>query len=211
MTPNAGSKAFASNVTAGNTIVLGIRIGGAPAITVSDNLGNTYALIGMQSDPVTAASAYLYYAKSITGGACTVTTTGTRMEMVEISGLTATPLDQTAKANGTGTTVSSGATAARTQAAEIIIGVVSTNGGNTFTAGSGFTLREANADIAVQIEYQIVSATGTDAATMTLGSSAGWSSIVATFKASSAAGRLFCPSLLNGLGSGGPFFSNPLG
>jgi hypothetical protein len=212
--PNA--KAFGSNVTAGNLIVVATRgTSYTGAWTVSDNLGNTYTEIGTGQATPAGNGCRLFYAKNITGGACTVSIGAAgqnyRGEMIEISGLdTVSPLDVTTKASGTSTTPSSGATGTRSQASEILIGMVGTDGGNTFTAGTNFTLRQANTDIALQIEYQIVSAAGTDAATMTLGSSAGWSATIASFKAA-ATGRLSRPSLLNGLGSGGQFYPNPLG
>jgi hypothetical protein len=188
--PNA--KAFLSNVTAGNLIVVASRgTGYSGAWTVSDNLNGAHTEVGTGQATPGGAGCRLFYRKNTAAGATTVSIGSAgqnfRGEMIEIAGLdTVAPLDQTAKANGTSTAPSSGATGARSQASEIIITLAGTDGGNTFSAGSGFTLREANNDVALQIAYQIVSAAGTDAGTMGLASAAGWASIVATFIAASA-------------------------
>ena len=73
------AKAFGSNVTAGNLIVVCVwspQSASHAVSTVEDSLGNTYELaIG----PITQSSlgyrGYIYYAKNIGGGACTVTVT----------------------------------------------------------------------------------------------------------------------------------------
>lgn len=67
------SKAFASNVTAGNLILVFVSLGSTVAApTVSDSRGNTYSLISrVQSNNDNQIAAY--YAKNITGGSCTVT------------------------------------------------------------------------------------------------------------------------------------------
>src|SRR3989304_1598661 len=68
------AKAFASNVTAGNLIVVAVtKDAAADTIqTPTDSLGNTYAL-AVKSNYNT--SNYIFYAMNITGGACTVTVT----------------------------------------------------------------------------------------------------------------------------------------
>ena len=128
--------------------------------------------------------------KNIAGGACTVTLTDAgqnfRAEMLEASGLdTTSPLDQTTSAAGTSAAPSSGSITTTT-ANQLLVCYVGTDGGNSFTAGSGWTLQQANSDVAIQIETQIVSSIGTYAGTMSI-TSAGYAARVASFKATASA------------------------
>lgn len=186
-TPN--SVGFTNNVATGNSIIVATRNStGSPSVNVSDSLGNIYTEIGTTQTTPGGANLRLFYAKNIIGGKCTVTLSwaggsSNRAQMAEYSGCdTTSPLDQTAKSSGTSTTPSSG-NITTTVADELLFCAVATDGGNTFTAGTSFNLREVAGDVAVQIEDRIVSATGTYAGTMTLtGGSAGWAAIVASFK-----------------------------
>jgi hypothetical protein len=187
--PNA--KAFSSNVTAGNWILVGSRsTSSVGAWSCSGTNCGAFTEIGTGQGTPGGNGVRLFYALVSTTGTCTVTLTvagsNFRGEMMEVSGLaSSSPLDQTTKASGTSATPSSGSVTT-TQADELLFGVVGTDGGNTFAAGSGYTLREANLDVALQIEYQIVAATGAYAATMSI-TSAGWSATIATFKGAAAA------------------------
>ena len=66
---NTGSLAFASDNTAGNTIVVAVQsvgVGGAmPTVTDSSN---TYVLLASSQDPVAASEMYVYMATNIAAG-----------------------------------------------------------------------------------------------------------------------------------------------
>lgn len=134
-----------------------------------------------------------FYSKNSAGGVCTITSAPTGANFFatafEIPNCdTTAPLVVSAQASGSSTTPSSGATAARGVTNSVGIGSCGCDGGVTFTAGSSFTLIDANGDVAEQAEYQIFAASGTDAATFTIAPSAGWGCAMDVFKAASAGG-----------------------
>lgn len=190
------AQAFGSAVTAGSTLWVGMRFNGTVSATsCSDNINGAWTQLGTQQD-IGGISFAVYYKENASAGTPTLTLNGTgasavRAEYAEYGGMAAASFDKTAQATGTSTTPSSGTTANRTQAAEVLLGFVGTVGGNTFTAGTNFTLREPNSEIATQIEDQTVAAAGTDAATFTLGSSQGWACWIGTFKLSGGGGATF--------------------
>ena len=92
---------FGSNVTAGNLIFVVVVVNNPGSFTLTDNLGNTYTLIQDQgfNTPFNDQHARCYYAKNVTGGACTVTAAGSPPTPIngfigllcaEIAGLSAT-------------------------------------------------------------------------------------------------------------------------
>lgn len=147
---------FGSNVTAGNTIVVGGGGVGYDLSGVTDSLGNTYS--GPTNNIYDAAvdtHTGMWYAENITGGACTVTLTFTnagvtykRMAVAEYSGLkTSASFDVSAGQNvastGTGTDgLSSGNTATSAEANELAVTFAhGTNAAATFSAGTNYTRR----------------------------------------------------------------------
>jgi hypothetical protein len=158
-----------------NLVVVGWNDTSATVQSVTDSLGNTYALaIGPSQG--TGLTQSIYFAKKILSGSNTVTVTFSQaaafpdIRILEYKGLNTTvPLDVTAGASGTtgsNASVSSGA-AATTSANELVFGAGITNGGFS-TAGTSFTaeLITADGDIA---EDKVVSATGRYSATANLG------------------------------------------
>lgn len=105
--------AFASNVTAGNSIVVVCGIGDGTAATVTDSGSNTYTKAINAANSTTFA-AQIFYAVNIVGGANTVTVTpdssiSVAIQIYEVSGLIAQAvnvLDQSSAGTGTGTTAS---------------------------------------------------------------------------------------------------------
>lgn len=199
--------------TAGNLLIIGCgdwKSGAPQTLTPSDSKSNTWTQVPTHSpkDPSGNTRCHLYYAKNCLGGAShtfTVTAGATAlmaMFAMEISGADlSAPFDTGAAATSLGsTTPSSGVTGTRAQGDEIIIGYCGTGdnvNGGTMNAGSGFTLptngSETNFNNYVSgIEYKIVTAAGTDAATFTI-SSDSWACIAATFKMAAAAGGLSIP------------------
>ena len=195
--------AFVSNVTAGNSIFVGIRIGATGrTITVSDTLGNTYGGSPGTTGDVTQAQTtdghqtYLFSAHNIAGGANTVTVaisgaaTTIRFNIGEASFGGTASLDQTASAEGNGTDPSSGATATTTINDELVVGVGSNSAGTAWTAGGTYTER-GNAPVAdtgrTAMETLIVSTTGAQTATWTITGTKTWSALVGTYGVAGAA------------------------
>jgi len=173
---------------AGNLVVAVIRMANTSntCTSVSDNVGNTYALIG-PSDNSTNIRLYLAYGVQVTGGATTITANFTgssatkRCFAGEFSGgasTNATVFDASATANGTSTTPAVGAitTAA---SGELIIGAANTNGSPGWTAGSGFT-QFGSTSGGLRAEYKL-SGGASETCPWTLGSSVAWAAIGAAF------------------------------
>ena len=138
-------------MTAGNLIVLGVSCYGYDISSVTDSLGNTYTLIDNVRDTPNDSPGATYYAKNITGGACTITVSMTgsnyyqRVIAVEYSGLdTTAPLDVHTAVNDTtvSTTTdsaSSGSTGTTSAADSLVFGYIGPTQAGSITAGTGFT------------------------------------------------------------------------
>src|SRR5262249_22130537 len=129
---------------------------------------------------------------NIAGGANTVTASFSAannhpwLAVYEFSGLSATsPLDQTAHAQGSGATASSGMTATTTSANELIfsgVGMPASYTG-TATSGSGYAMLQQDISSSrAASERAVASSTGSFAGTVGLSPGTYWSAVVATFK-----------------------------
>jgi RHS repeat-associated protein len=187
------AKAFTSSTAAGNTIVVFVRVSSSTADlnTPTDTQGNTYHLAVNTYQATGARRLAIFYAFNITGGPDTVTATSTtsgtnlQIAMHEYSGIlkTADPLDQTVGTAGAGPSNPTSGTVTTTQTNELIFGAC-TDGVFTYTAGSGFTLRESLFSTTISAtEDKIVSSTGTYSASCTQSSATNWIAAIATFKA----------------------------
>ena len=176
--------AFTTAQTAGdlNVVVVGWNDTTATVQSVKDSAGNTYSLaIGPTSG--TALRQSIYYAPNILAGANTVTVTFSQaaaypdIRILEYRGVNA--VDVTAGAVGSSTAASSGA-ATTTVASELVFGadIVQTT---TASAGSGFTSRVITAQDGDIAEDKVVTATGSNSATATLGSAGPWVMQMVTF------------------------------
>jgi type II secretory pathway pseudopilin PulG len=199
----------AGGVAAGNTIIVSFATDptNTPtgAVTVADTKGNTYTkdadiangtgTSGVRtvvfSAPVTTAL--------VSGNTITVTYPSAAAKAVSVcyaNGLiSASRVDVTHTGTGNNTDPTSGATAATTQASELLFGAIGTESrisSTTMTAGSGYTLlNDASADtgssgssITIFPEYQPVYATGTYTANGTLSGSTSrnWAAVIVTYK-----------------------------
>jgi uncharacterized repeat protein (TIGR01451 family) len=190
-TTTSSTLAFAANNTAGNFVAVVIRTAQTGQVfTVSDTRGNTYRQALQYNETVDATSLAVFYAENIAGGANTVTVSDTksgtlRFAILEYSGVaTANSLGGTAAGQGTGTTPTSGTTAAVN--GDLILGMISTANPATFTAGSGFVVEErvpAAPSTKLLVEDRLQSGTGAVAAAATLAGSDVWGAAVATFHA----------------------------
>jgi hypothetical protein len=144
------AKAFGSNNTAGNTIIVVCGCGNGTAMTVADSAGNTYTQ-AVTAPNSTTFEAAIFYAVGIIAGANTVTVTnaGTAasmaMEIYEVSGLLAQVVaqpDQSSTGTGTGTTASTSALAASSpnSLAFLGVGVGTAAQAVSVTSGTNWTL-----------------------------------------------------------------------
>jgi hypothetical protein len=176
---------FPSAQTAGdlNIVVIGWNDTTSTIQSVKDSAGNTYQrAVGPTVGSGLQQS--IYYASNILGGTNTVTVTFNQaatypdVRILEYKGVTT--LDVTAGASGSGTTANSGA--ATTTVANELIFAADTIATTTTAAGSGFTSRIVTSPDSDLAEDKIVTATGSNSATATLGSGP-WVMQMATFYA----------------------------
>lgn len=208
---NAGAPASvsatvpAAGCAIGNMVVVGVCVGDSVTQpTISDTKGNTWHLCGAAAVNGSARPTHTWMFYSVltvalvSGNTVTATLSGSPAGAAivadEFSGTSAnTTVDQTAQASGTSTSPSSGSKTT-TQANELLIGIIgdkcNTTPPITFSAGSGWTGKTQVAAgtnaISCVLEYQIVSATGSYAATGTLGGGTmNWGALLGTFYESS--------------------------
>lgn len=198
-TPASLSQAFASDVTAGSTVialVYGANWGAASThtFTATDGVAFTFAAkSGALTDDKTLCA--ILYRDNHPGGPCTVTVTPSnasaqRMQLVilEVSGLdTTNSLEDTTAASGTGTAIDAG-NLVTAGGAFLVQMSVANSGYTTISAGSGFT--SAGFTVlwtGVLGESRTVTA-GTHATPSTLNTSSQWQAIGAAFKAAGGGG-----------------------
>jgi subtilisin family serine protease len=187
------SLGFPNANTSGNLIVVFVRMSTTTqTVTVTDTAGNTYTQAVSQVQSSDGHQVYIFYAKNIAGKTNTVTATFSStnnhpwLAIYEYSGLSTTsPLDQTAAAQGSGSSPACGPTAATTAANELVfagVGLVS-NSTATVTAGAGYTLAQQDTNTSrAANETAMLSSTGTQTARFTLSGTTNYSCVLATFK-----------------------------
>ncbi|HEX8837415.1 MAG TPA: Ig-like domain-containing protein [Candidatus Acidoferrum sp.] len=202
-TTTTSTLAFASPNTAGNFIAVAIRGGlsSSQVFTVSDSNSNSYKQakqLGSTGSTVTTA---IYYAENIKGGANTVTVTMSvsgplRFAVLEYSNVASSnSLDATAAATSTNTSPNSG-NLTTTANGDLLLGTVATADSVTFTAGTGYTIRDVIPASGSKIitEDQLQSAAGTASALATLSASSSWGAVLAAFKPATGGGGAGTPA-----------------
>lgn len=175
-------------------------------ITITGNLSTSWTRV-ISNSVASTFDLELWVAYNIAGGAgqtVTATDNGGGVDSLiiveEWSGAALTSaLDKSAGTTGVASSaLNSGATAATTQAAELVIGAGVASGNVTMTAGAGYTnLNKVNTTFStLAFESQVVAATGAQTATMTAGASVSWACQVATFKEAVAATVVGSPTSL---------------
>lgn len=193
---------FLQALSIGNTIIGTVVInngpGGTPTMTITDSKSNTYTI---DATVTNALNVVVYTFSSVLAHAVTssdfltATITGTTrsswaISLQAFSGILTSPVDKTSTGFATSTSISSGTTAATSQASEVIFGSLGYNPTKVFTdTGTGFTLGTlygptgSTANRGVQNLWKIVNATGTQTVQGTLDSSTAWGANVVTYKA----------------------------
>lgn len=189
-----------SATTAGNLVVVHIRLGGVSETCtgVSDNAGNTYVLSSALTVDV-GFRMYQAYAVQTSGGATTVTATFSGASSVKRVGADEYSGGESSNAaifdastTGSDATFTSSAIAASTLTAaasgELFVGTLASNNDQTFTAGTGFTLYNTSASaIRLRSHYKL-SGGASETGPATLGSATSWGEILTAFKPASGGG-----------------------
>jgi len=194
----------ASGVSAGDFIIVGAiaDTDTETIVSVVDNAAggsNTYQVDKTQNTAGGVTSCYIVSAiatRALTNGKLITITFSNDLDVGaaawEFSGITTSSwLDKTAgQEYAFDTAWSSGSTAATTQASELLIGCAANDSGASGTPGGSFT-EMIDTDITVAsrgfyMEYRIVAATGTYAATGTWAAGSGGPAAIATYKAATA-------------------------
>jgi hypothetical protein len=188
------SRAFASNNTAGNTIVVAASWGNVAPLVCSDTRGNRYTTIVQRYDSSNFQSVGICYANNITAGANTVTATFTaanagyrRIIVSEYANVADhNPIDVRATASGAGNSTTDGissSNATTTSDGDLIFGVVgSTNGLTSISPGTGFTERASVLGEEVQIQDRIQSKAGSIASIHTFSGVVPFVSLMVAFR-----------------------------
>lgn len=173
------AQTFAGAVTAGNTIfaVVGWDNNTAGTITgVSDSVNGAYTLVETLFHG-SAESQALYYFPNSAAGTPTVTATlsgvfaGASVTCFEVSGLTSSPLlDTASQFNGAGTSLTSGNITTK-YPQELLIGYGRANGQNMVAPGLPWTTQTSGR---LGVQYQITSSAGIYASPFSVATSVGY-------------------------------------
>lgn len=179
-----------SATTLGNTLFLGVRSAASIHISsVTDTQGNTWTVDAYSGAANNAGNLVrCSNAKALsTSDSVTINFSGASSvpcaTLVEFSGLGASPPDQTATANGSGsTTLAVGPTGTTTQANELALTVIA--GGNaTYTPPTGWTAVPSGQSTNTQdLAYLILSSTQTVSGTWTCNISPSMGAVIATYE-----------------------------
>lgn len=186
-------------ITGGSTVIFGAAIypAGATVSSISDGLGNVYTPAGAGLTGADGVHMQIYYAKNVTGGACTIVVTSGGLDFQsfcvwavhEVQGLNVVaPLDQAGynSGNTSGVDAATSGSVTTTAGGEYIFGFCEADG-VTPAAGTGFTSRttigQGSLVLGERSEDLLQSAAGPIAATFTLGAASPYVAGIATFKA----------------------------
>lgn len=174
-----------STTTTGNLgiLIIATNTGGITYSSVTDGT-NTYTLVGNVN------SQACYYCANITGVTSPTisfnSSSSVKYSIIfrEYTGVqTSSPLDKSTQQSQSGTSFTSGASAATTNATDLVIGWMGVEAAGTITIGSGYsnlaTISNTGNSMAVAIEDKSVSSTGTQTATFTNPSAFGCAGVIA--------------------------------
>lgn len=172
-------------------VVVGWNDSTATVNTVTDTVGNVYALAVSPTVQSGTATQSIYYAKNIAAAAAGANTVTVKfnvaavfpdIRIAEYSGIdTVNPVDVTAAASGSSASSNSGAVTT-TNANDLIIGANVVQTGTT-GAGTGFTRRIITSPDSDIVEDRVVTAIGSYSATAPVSPSAQWIMQLVAFKA----------------------------
>jgi hypothetical protein len=188
------AKAFASNVTQGDLLVVGTFMAGTTGTcTVTDTRGNSWSTIENCDQTTDGHEIFLSWAKAKDSGACTITSSVSGNADTGFMGIVIaeyagpiTSADQHTHAIGNSGTVNSGTTPATTIPDEVCIGIIGGENvsGNLPVGTNGYTTRTTVLNgglFQAGLLDKVVRAIGTQTLTATIGTSQTWSAIIGTF------------------------------
>ncbi len=188
------SATWLSNTTTGNMIVVGVSITNAAVLgtvtSVTDTQSNTYTRAArVAGTDAKVINNELWYATNIVGGAGSVTVNNTLDNIAiyarEYSG-GYNFLDAVGSAVGSSTTPNAGTTGVPLQNNELVIVTSADENGasQTYTAAGAFgdMVGTTTTATGVSMSDNIINTGGAQTGTLTLGNTAGWASIGATFR-----------------------------
>jgi hypothetical protein len=185
------SAAFPANNTAGNLIIAVVRMSTtSQTVTVTDSAGNSYADAVSQAQTADGHQIHIFYAANIRGGSNIVRATFSGVNnhpwlaVYEYSGLvTANPLDQIARAQGTDASPFTGlvTTTNPNELAFAAVGMPASYRGMV-SAGPGYSLlAQDTGNSRAATEAANLNAVGQLGGQFSLSSSTNWSAAIATF------------------------------
>jgi IPT/TIG domain len=209
-TTSSAILAFTSSNSVGNFIVVAIRAGhSGQNFSISDSQGNIYQQAvrsDVTVDTPNGDTLGIFYAEDIAGGPNSVTVSDSisgntlRFAILEYSGVAPfQSMDGVAAAQGTGSAANSGSVNT-TAPGDLLFGSVLSGNGATFTAGSGYALRDAvpaAPNSKLMTEDRVQASAGAASASATLSASNNWGAGLAAFKAASTGGGSPIISSLN--------------
>lgn len=189
---SARAKAFASNLTAGNLVVVAVStFGTGITVALTDTLGQTYVQIGAYVNN-NQARISLWYVANCAAGANTVTVTPSgsaniSVGLLEYSGVTgSTPLQASATSTGISTAPSPGAVTVPTVGDLVVAAFSADNAVTSIAATSPMTLRAnltgAGDSVTLGVSDDGSAPSPTETPAFTLGTSRNWSAIAASFE-----------------------------
>lgn len=185
---------FANPLTIGNTVIIRLMLDGqasAQTTTMVDSAGNTYTRRGTEF--LTSIDQVDIWQTTVTktGAGVTVTAGGlgnTTASLIAEEWVGTLVFDKTTQAldaSGTSTAINTGATATTTAANELVIVAASASSATAaFTVGSSYSglTQKVSSPSTLATESKIVTSTGTQTGTFTLGAGAQWTAVICTFK-----------------------------
>lgn len=196
------AKAFTSNLTAGNLVVVG-GVSYSKVLTATsatDSRSHTYTRDASETGAATG-QADVYSTPNVTAGACTVTLTPSSSSylsivMAEVSGAaTSSHLDVAATGTGTSTGPVTGNLV--TTQADYIFAVMTVSGGTSITETYTLVFEDEDwSDMPISGQYRIPGSSGTYTMAWTLGSSLLWACAAGAYKPAAAGTRAGRPGLI---------------
>ena len=203
-TSSDGILAYTSNVTANNLLIVLIGHATNSTATVVDTQLNTWASAVNFYSVGNDYSGQILFAVAGSTGANTVTVTviggGNELTIAEYSGnATASPLDQTASAEGTSTAAAS-SSAVTTTDGQLILGGILSSGAITAAGGSVVDVGLTGVPVNTALTSKTQVSAGSINTTATIAPSSAWLALMATFKAVAAGGSVAPQRGLMGVG-----------
>jgi hypothetical protein len=195
-TARAGSVAFASPITAGNTLIVTYSTFNStpPIATPTDTRGHTWTPAQAEQAGLNQTSQRTWFTRVTSGGTCTVSCasgsgTDRTITVSEWAGAVVSPLDVTNAVGPTsGTAASAGAVTPTVQPALVYAAVIHDGANPTIaidTADAFTQLAEwedGTSGMVVNVQYKIVTSTATITPNWTIGATVNWAGQVAVFK-----------------------------